>query len=218
MKNTFSKKEYFFEKEIRKKTTLIDLYKQENVAKEMRIEDLGKQIEKLKQQIQNQLVPQKIQKDQSVQTDLLPIQEEINNFEVSVEDPRPKSPDLKSTLLANLPASEFGNSFEISNLKASQSYDKNLEKSNARLEVISKQEQMLLNLNKQLNEDSNIFADTPLIEIKEAPIQEGPVVIEPSFDLGVSLKKFNKKLTNVIEVNTQMMEVPVLLGPARPAP
>jgi hypothetical protein len=196
MKEGFSRKEHYYTKEIRKKNTLIELYKEENQAKELRIEDLLKQVQRMKTQ-----GGEKEKESKGVQTEEMEVV--IPPLEISFEKPIhvTHTSNVKSTLLANMPSSEFSQSLELSNL----------EKSTARMEVISKQEQMLLNLNRQLNEDSNVFEGKgPLTQVPDSKVKMGETKTEiggPSFDLGMSLKHFNQKLLNVIELNNQMMKV-----------
>lgn len=201
MNEEFAKKESWYVAELGKKTNLIGLYKDENAAKELRIKNLEKRLAKL--QKTGAGPAQKMTAEvahMSTQTQPKPAQQSPEPLEISLVNPRNLS-NIKNTLLANFPETEFEKSAEFQNAPSTQAYDKNLEKSSARLEVISKQEQILLNLNKHLNEDSGIFSE-------QAPPQEAltsaPKAPE---ELGISLKKFSAKLMNVIEMNNRVLKV-----------
>lgn len=201
----FAQKESLYMTEISKKTNLVGLYKQENAAKELRIKDLEKQVGRLKEG--KRAERGKVHKE--VQTEGEPRRSELA-MEISIEKPE----EVKSTLLANFPKEEFGKMEELQNVGNSGTYDMNLEKSSARLEVISKQEKILLDLNKHLNEDSNVFLENLPEETKNADLNKVSNLQEnsfqPSFDLGLSLKKFSNKLLNVIELNNEVLKVELI--------
>lgn len=206
MNEDFAKKEAWYVAEIGKKTNLIGLYKDENAAKELRIKNLEKRLSKLqKQQMQSESKNGSSGTHVATQTTA----QELPNlpnlpFEISIVNPENDS-EIKTTLLANFPVTDFENSVDFPNASSTQPYDKNLEKSSARLEVISKQEQILLNLNRHLNADSDIFSEPPPVEKnpEKVPI-EAPKTPE---NLGISLKKFSQKLMNVIEMNNRVLKV-----------
>lgn len=205
MNEEFAKKESWYVAELGKKTNLIGLYKDENAAKELRIKNLEKRLAKLQKSGAGPV--QKMTAEvahMSTQTQPKPAQESPEPLEISLVNPR-NLLNIKNTLLANFPETEFEKSAEFQNAPSTQAYDKNLEKSSARLEVISKQEQILLNLNKHLNEDSGIFSEqAPAPKPPQEALTSAPEAPE---ELGISLKKFSAKLMNVIEMNNRVLKV-----------
>lgn len=210
MNAEFAKKEKWYVADVGKKANLIGLYKDENAAKELRIKNLEKQLSRLKTQKGISRIKWRKAPAREASTQTEPpteAQDASLPFEISLETPEqpPNASHIKSTLLANFPASEFEKSTEFPSGTAVSSYDKNLEKSSVRLEVISKQEEILLNLNKHLNSDSAIYEEKPVEKPRElAPVPEQPKGPE----LGISLKKFSQTLMNVIEMNNRVLKVP----------
>jgi hypothetical protein len=218
MKNEFAKKESYYMAELAKKTKLIGLYKDENAGKDLRIKNLEKRIKKLKSNLNSKKSePQK--EEVFIETEQLPIND--NNsipVEISFENPVKQAPPPKMKDSEILPIAQFNNSVDFQNMPVSQNYDKNLEKSSARLEVITKQEEILLNLNKHLNSDSNLFPDQLISDLKlpqntqqiETPKSNSRPVEVSSHNLGISLKKFSQKLMNVIDINNKVLKVSLI--------
>ena len=211
MNDEFAKKEAYYVTELAKKTKLIGLYKDENKAKDLRINNLEKRVNKYKANPKKRGYVNAIKSDKSSQTEDHAGRDEYTiPLEISFENPikRPENTEVKNSILVDLPRSQF-EKVDLQSMPITQEYDKALEKSSARLEVISKQEEILLNLNKHLNSDSNIFPDQLISDLK-IPGKSSLNVnqVSPS-NLGVSLKKFSEKLMNVIEINNKVLKVVV---------
>lgn len=198
-KNIAIKEKEFLET-IETKTVQIDFLEKDLETKNDYIIDLEEKLKIMNKELEN--CNFEIEKYATMKIENFHEDYQTQQIEISFEEDLDEE-DLKDSIPAFNASEQLKKTF-------SNNLDHNLDKSSERLNVVSKQEKILLDLNKHLNKESIMFVDEPdfsLLLGTNFDNSNGLIKERGSLGLGNSMKKFGNKLLNVIDKTNQMLKV-----------